>query len=425
MPIAPQPIPLGGICLALAVWENGDDRRLFLIVSAGHNDSLLQCRDTNGALLWQKPLPAARQHVTLRVAPTTGVVWIGLPGGLCVYTREGEPFPAPCLSHRDGERLGSFVLCSEGFLAAFFVPRTAAQPPDHARVAYFPFSAEGTAWSTRIAVTPIGHPGIVQRTRENQWAEEQKPSWHPRTWEPDRTDPLLVSSDHVLASFYDDSGLGISYCLDLTSGALLWQTLPAPTGSKAIAGPGEFLIGTQGYGVFSTDRYSGAGARLQHWNTHGHYAVPVEGPVRLVEMENCLPSRTHIATLEPDGSVQRGAHLPGYRTSEPCLTQTGDMIFVREQTDALLRADASGTLHSLTPLFLPERPFFSRTLLTRDGQVLVVANAWERTKPGEGTLIGRGDLWIIPTTLQPASEGIWPYHNANLSNNPVFPFHPR
>jgi hypothetical protein len=82
------------------------------------------------------------------------------------------------------------------------------------------------------------------------------PAWEPRDFTPERDEGLLVSGDRVPATYLEvASGLGVGYCLDLGSGDLLWETPPRPIGARAVAGPGRFLVGAQGYGAFETCLY--------------------------------------------------------------------------------------------------------------------------------------------------------------------------
>ncbi|WP_437954327.1 hypothetical protein WME76_22275 [Sorangium sp. So ce119] len=66
-----------------------------------------------------------------------------------------------------------------------------------------------------------------------------------------------------------NTGMGCAYGLDLESGRLIWQTPCAPTTTVAIAAPGRFLIGHQGYGALDTHLYDGEGRQIQRWRTHG------------------------------------------------------------------------------------------------------------------------------------------------------------
>jgi hypothetical protein len=150
-----------------------------------------------------------------------------------------------------------------------------------------------------------------------------------------------VSGDRVLAVFADmpRTGMGVGYCLDLATGALVYTTPAAPYG-RLFPGPldGQFVIGMQGYGWFNTMLVDRDGDVLLTWKSHG--IVISRDPLRVVELENQVPSRSHIATLRRDGSVQRGAHLPGYYTSPVVVAPDGTAVFWRD--DAVIRASPDG-----------------------------------------------------------------------------------
>ncbi|GAA3125108.1 hypothetical protein [Streptomyces goshikiensis] len=83
-------------------------------------------------------------------------------------------------------------------------------------------------------------------------------------------------------------------------------TSPAPTGRKAIAGPGQFLIGSQGYGAFTTGRFGRDGAETARWASHGAMLVDKNGSASGPELENRLPSRSCFRRLAPDNSLVDG-----------------------------------------------------------------------------------------------------------------------
>ena len=65
------------------------------------------------------------------------------------------------------------------------------------------------------------------------------------------------------------------------------------------------------------------------WASHGHYAIK-DDDVRVVELENVLPSKMHLVRLLPGGSVQKGAWLDGYATSRPLVRADGTLVFFRD-----------------------------------------------------------------------------------------------
>ncbi len=126
---------------------------------------------------------------------------------------------------------------------------------------------------------------------------------------------------------------------------MIWTTRPGPTGSKAIVAPGQFLIGSQGYGAFETCLYDRDGAVKQRWPSHGYSVLTETGQICLVEMENVLPSKMHFSILERDGSVTRGPHPDDYYTTYPVLTCDNAIAFWRG--GALILIDAELRNHVL------------------------------------------------------------------------------
>ncbi len=217
-------------------------------------------------------------------------------------------------------------------------------------------------------------------------------------------EPLLVAGHRVAATFADKhSGIAVTFFLDTDTGQLIAASRPGPGHHKAISGPGEFLIGFQGYGAFSTGRYDDAGIVMQEWPTHAMILIDRHGGISGPESENVLPSRSHYVRLEPDGTVRRGPALPGYYTSYPALDSKGTAVFWR---DGRLRAvDRNLQMRDLLALDEEKRAVISRIMLLRDGRVAFAL---------------RDQLIILPRTgLGPLDSGIWPCADGGLPGNPV------
>jgi len=152
---------------------------------------------------------------------------------------------------------------------------------------------------------------------------------------------VCLSGDRVLAVFADmpRTGIGVGYGLDVATGAVVYTTPPAPYGELA-PGPidGQFLVGMQGYGAFSSLLVDRDGDAVARWKSHGKLVL--RDPLRVLEMSNVNTAPCHIATLRGDGSVHRGAHLPGYYTSPVLRTRDGAAVFWRD--NAVMRASPDG-----------------------------------------------------------------------------------
>lgn len=194
-------------------------------------------------------------------------------------------------------------------------------------------------WMTR-ATPPATLSGFVSEARASEgWVLKTARPWTPGWWLI-HDGHLSVSGDRAFAVFHDSSGLGLGYGLDLETGRLVFQTEPAPW-SELCAAPeaGSFLAGVQGYGAFETRLIDRDGLVRTRWASHGR-AIPGV-PWRLLELENTVPSRCRVATLEPSGSIRHGPQLSGYYTSPVVSAADGGCSFWREARLQYLSADGT------------------------------------------------------------------------------------
>ncbi|MEW5810481.1 MAG: hypothetical protein AB1925_13600 [Actinomycetota bacterium] len=195
----------------------------------------------------------------------------------------------------------------------------------------------------------------------------------------------------------------MTFFVSVRTGQLLGTTAPGPTHLKAIAGPGEFLLGYQGYGAFRTTHHDATGAAINEWPTHAQMLIDTDGAISGPESENILPSRSHFIRLRSDGAVARGPALTEYRTTYPALDRDGTAVFWR---DGVLRAvDADLHMRELSTIGRGERLITSRLLLLRNGLVVFTLN---------GKLIIHRE-----PGLGPLNEGVWPCGEGGLRGNPV------
>src|SRR5262245_32262287 len=114
--------------------------------------------------------------------------------------------------------------------------------------------------------------------------------------------------------------------------------------------------------------------------------------MRLVEMENVLPSKMHVSLLERDGSVRKGPHLDDYSTTYPVMTRDGTMAFWRGGTLSMIDRDLER--HVLyADAQLSERALMSRMLLSDQGHVIFTLDQ---------------ELWIVDAGLGPLASSAWP-----------------
>jgi hypothetical protein len=238
---------------------------------------------------------------------------------------------------------------------------------------------------------------------DNDWQVRPMKPWAPRTIEVSHWEPLLVSGNRIAATLADgSSGIAVTFFLDTTSGQIVATTRPGPSHHKAIVGPGEFLIGSQGYGAFSTARYGPSGIVTEEWPSHAMMLVDRHSYILGPESENVLPSRSLFRGLGPDGALRDGPALSGYYTTYPALDRDGTAIFWRDSR--LLAIDANFEMHELFAMD-DERAVMSRMLLLDQGQAVFALH-------DELLLFSDAGLGPLDTSSWPCSDG-------NLRGNPV------
>ncbi|MBB1154422.1 hypothetical protein H4281_14870 [Amycolatopsis sp. DR6-1] len=361
--------------------------------------TVLTALDLSGAVVWQH---RADGHPYPPLVSANDTVWIARRDARgCVLTEldlTGRVVRSVALEHEPHEHLGAFVLLANGFCGSWLpADPFRVVPPDHLpRVARHDEHGR-TLWSATIPVGSLkpadtGPP----ETRPNVPPE-------PRTLAAAHWQPLLISADRVAAGFADDgSGIGVTFFLDLADGTVLARTPPGPRCRCAIAAPGEFLIGEQGYGIFRTTRYDRAGTAVQQWPSHALLLIDRNGGIRGPESENIRRLRSRFRGLAEDGTLFGGPLLRDYYTTYPALDRNGTAVFWRE--GQLIAVD---TDFYLRVLFASEdeRAVMSRVLLLADGQVVFS--------------LGSDLLIFRDTGLGPLDDGPWPCDGGGLNGNPV------
>jgi hypothetical protein len=220
-----------------------------------------------------------------------------------------------------------------------------------------------------------------------------------------RPTALLVSGSRAAATVAcDDSGIAVTYFVDTDTGGVVATTAPGPIYEKAIAGRGEFLIGSQGYGAFSTARYDAAGTLTEEWPTHAHMLVDAQGTISGPESQNTSVTQ-YFVRFGSDSTVEFGAELSGYYTAYPALDNHGTAVFWRDRV--LWAVDADLEMRQLHEIEY-DRGVLSRVLLLEEGHVAYAAS----------------DTLIIDrqSELGTLNDGIWPCADGGLQGNPVKSF---
>jgi hypothetical protein len=386
----------------------GPDGPVFVTSYDGKNLSatVLTALGLDGGVLWRRTFDG---HPGPPRLSGNGTVWIAHRGPAAAMFSEldanGAVVREVIPEHEPFEHLGAFAVLRDGICASWLpAGRGHVVPPGrHARVARH--GLDGSCrWSAPAAVGQLSYPGCVGASAETGWEVRPVKPWTPQTIEAHHWEPLLVSSHRVAATFADGrSGIAVTFFLDTGTGQLIATSRPGPSHHKAISGPGEFLIGFQGYGAFSTGRYDDAGVVMQEWPTHAMILIDRHGGISGPESENVLPSRSHYVSLEPGSTVRRGPALPGYYTSYPALDSDGTAVFWR---DGCLRAvDRDLQTRGLFAREEEKRAVISKIMLLRDGRVAFAVH---------------DELIILPRTgLGPLDGGIWPCADGGLHGNPV------
>ncbi|MFD0141461.1 hypothetical protein ACFVGW_03515 [Streptomyces sp. NPDC127129] len=366
--------------------------------------------DLSGEVAWQRTYPGTGQPQSRMTMD--GTLWVAYPdlGGRLLegVLPDGSTGPTTRPECGADEEIGTFVLLDDGFViswvsASRLVRKERSRPTSvpEPRVARYTRDGE-CLWSTPIALGAVSFPGVVEMGVRTGWEIRPRRPWVPEEVGVDHWEPLLVSADRIAASFTDTrGGIGRTFFLDLESGETISATSPAPTGRKAIAGPGQFLIGSQGYGAFTTGRFGRDGAESARWASHGAMLVDKNGSISGPKLENNLPSRSRFRRLASDNTLVDGPALTGYYTSYPAMDCEGIMVFWRDGKLLAVDADLAGR-----ELFAMDdsRALIGRALLLSGGSVVVSLD---------------NEVLVFRTPLGPLAEGPWPCGGGNLRGNPL------
>lgn len=416
---------LPGSVRSLAAWDAGSP-----ILAAGFEgsdfaDTMVCAVDVNAKVLWHRRLEGRSSALRLTGDRTA---WIAHGGDqraeLSQLDATGDVVGRCTPEYDPSEKLGAFVMLPDGFIAlwlparrgAFVSPlapsrwgqlrrwfpsRSArtAPPYRHARLARHDFDGR-TMWSTRLPLRNIAFRGCVYLSRSTGGEVRQSPPWTPRFIEAGRPTALLVSGSRTAATVMcGDSGIAVTFFVDTDSGQVIGTTAPGPTGLQAIAGTGEFLIGSQGYGDFRTRRYDAAGVVTDEWPTHAHMLVDPRGMISGPESQNTSQPQNYVR-FGTNGNVHRGPVLSGYHTAYPALDDRGTAVFWRDGWLQAVTAD-----QRMRRLLELNAEWGGKVLLLDDGHLVVDL---------------AGELAIVhDRRLGALSEGMWPCADGGLTGNPV------
>ena len=304
------------------------------------------------------------------------------------------------------EWLGELVVLPDGMMVLWLPARRSHVIPrgSHARLARHNADG-GTRWSIPLSLEQLSYPSVVTISRATGGKAQPSPPWTPLTLEAGQPGALLVSGSRIAATVAcGSSGIAVTFFVETETGQLIGTTVPGPTHQKAIVGSGEFLIGSQGYGAFSTAHYDTNGAVTRQWPTHTQMLIDVAGVISGPESQNTSRPQWFVR-FGADGAVRHGPALSGYHTTYPALDGDGTAVFWRD--GALRAVDADLEMRDLLGAKRAGRAVASwgRVLLLEDGHVVFASN----------------DELIIfrEPGLGPLNDGIWPCGDGGLRGNPV------
>jgi hypothetical protein len=371
----------------------------------GTSSTALAAVDLAGTVIWRSEFDG--RPVPPRIGADGGL-WIAPRGPdgcrLAQLAADSSTVHSLVPEQEAGEHLGAFVVLPDGFCVAW-IPAAYGHPPmpgRPARLARYDGSGR-TMWSTPLGLEEVSFPGVVEARADNDWRVAPMRPWQPDYLKFSYDQPLLVSGDRVLVNLVDGgSGIGVCTVVDVMTGRVVVATDPAPDGAKAIPAPGCFLVGSQGYGEFSSTVYDRAGRPVRTWPSHGMVLVDRYGTIRGPELENVLPSPSRFRIFDSDGALRDGPRLSGYHTTYPALDGDGTAVFWRD--GKLLAVDADLRMRELFGRDV-ERTAMSRVLLLDCGQLVFAL--------GDELLVFRN------TGLAALDTGPWPCGDGNIHGNPV------
>jgi hypothetical protein len=356
------------------------------------SDVILALYEHTGTLIWQKSTNAQFPRA---IKVVKGQLYFCDGADLFIFDMLGQLLQTVSVQLAPQEWIGNYVVVDNGY---YICTRESYPGPNDIR-----------------------EPRIIRLDRQGQqiWSatlpkpnqEQEKDSrWARMEWQPEyQFSPIMISGDRLLSTYFDlASGLSLGYCLDTITGELLWSTPLRPSGNRVSLSQGRFLIGFQGYDFFDSYLYTAEGSIKNHWKSHGYVVITEAGEVRIVEMENRLPSRMHVSVLEIDGTVRQGPHLDRYRTSYPVIDQQNNIWFWREGELTVVSADMKKRVVYSDFSAQPHLTMYSQMLLVQGKLILTIC-----------TYGGKNELLVFDTPEVSLANSIWPCFGGNLGTNPV------
>ncbi len=254
-----------------------------LVTARDGTDTVLIGVDLSGQVLWRRRFASG---VHLSRIGEDGTVWVpdrdGTEVTLTAVDQAGKVLRSVTPESVPGDRIGSFVVLSDGFCVAWLPSYLASKDVTVGAGRVAVHSTDGAHLrSTWADLGALSYEGVVEWRADNNWEPRPKEPWVPRDIETAYWDPILVSRDRIAATFVEDrSGIGVTFFIATDTGDILSRTAPGPTGYNAVIGPGEFLLGHQGYGAFTTAHHNDRGKVVREWTTHAMLLIDRHGDIR-------------------------------------------------------------------------------------------------------------------------------------------------
>lgn len=297
------------------------------------------------------------------------------------------------------QEIGSFVLLKDGFLLTIQgteKPKAKVQRTTH----------DGEViWESSISTKGISYKGLVQLSAKDNWKAKEMLPWNPKSWNCLTNNEIIVSGENILVNYFEfpGSGIGVSFCLNIETGIILWTTKPAPFESICGLNDGTFLIGYQGYGAFDTNLYNKDGEIVERWKSVGTTIVNSKDEIFAIEMDNHSDSKLHFVELKSGNKVKKGGVIPGCSIIYPVLDDSGNVAFWRNNELTII--DNKGYLHKLFALEPTDRDWTSnRMLLHQKGTLVFSVNE---------------SLYVLKTTLGNLEKSSWACKYSNNERNPI------
>ncbi len=288
-------------------------------------------------------------------------LWLAFDDRLERRTMSGDPIADLSFPFESGERrIGLAGLSNGEILAA--VELLKAQPKHGLSGELYRIQKDGeVVWGSVLKVDRIDYEGCVAATAKNGFQNLPKPAWKPKTWVTDWRFPILVSGNHVFASWQESprSGIGKHYAVRLADGHPVAITRPLPVSWTHNLEDGRVLVSAGGYGACQSVRLDPvsreSGMPDISWPTHGRFFQSPAGKLFCVEMFHGSPRNAHVVRLGPNGSTEKiGEPLPGFHTSQPrglgderfCFWR-GNQVWVCHPVNRSLESVASTSLGDL------------------------------------------------------------------------------